>query len=206
MRVHFLFAVLLLLLGLYLNVTKVEFLILLMAIVFVLFAEMVNTALEQTVDFTTKGINPVVRIIKDVSAGAVLLSAATGFIVVYVIFSRYVNIPFEEMAVRIRHSPWHITFIALIVVLSLVIAGKVLSHSGTPLRGGMPSGHAALAFCIWTAIFFSTTNNFVIILAFILAFFVARSRTANAIHNIWEVISGAVLGVLATTAIFQILK
>ncbi len=206
MRVHFLFAVLLLLLAIYLNISKIELLILLIAIAFVLFAEMMNTAVEYTIDLASKTVNPVARIVKDVSAGAVLLSAVTGLIVVYIIFFRHLNIPFESMVIKIKQSPWHLTFIALILVLSLVIAGKVFSHSGTPFRGGMPSGHAALAFCIWTAILFSTSNNFIIILVFVLAFFVARSRTANAIHNIWEVLSGAVLGVLATTLVFQLLK
>lgn len=206
MRVHFLSAVLLLLLGIYLNVSRIEFLILLTAIAFVLFAEMVNTAIEYTINLASKTVNPIARIVKDVSAGAVLLSAVNGLIVVYIIFSRHLNIPFESMVVRIKQSPWHLTFIALIVVLSLVIVGKVFSHSGTPVRGGMPSGHAALAFCIWTTILFSTANNFIVILAFILAFLVARSRMTNDIHNIWEILSGALLGVLATTLVFQILK
>lgn len=206
MRIHFLFAVLLLLLGIYLNLRGIELLILLMAIAFVLFAEMFNTAIEYTVDLISNTVNPLARIIKDISAGAVLLASATGLIVFYMIFSRYLNMPFESAVIRIKESPWHITFIALVVVLSTVVAAKVLLHKGTPMRGGMPSGHAAMAFCIWTAVLFSTTNNFIIISTFILAFLVARSRLANAVHNVWEVLSGAILGILATTVIFQILK
>ncbi len=206
MRIHFLFAVLLLVLGIYLNLSGIELLILLMAIAFVLFAEMFNTAIEYTVDLISNTVNPLARIIKDIGAGAVLLASATGLIVFYVIFSRHLNIPFESAVIKIKESPWHITFIALVVVLSAVVAAKVLLHKGTPMRGGMPSGHAAMAFCMWTAVLFSTTNNFVIIITFILAFLVARSRLANAVHNIWEVLSGAVLGILTTTAVFQILK
>jgi len=179
---------------------------LLVAIIFVLFAEMVNTAIEFTVNLVSDTINPLARIVKDISAGAVLLSALNGLIVCYVIFSRHLHIPFDSTMLKIKQSPWHITFIALIVVLGLVITGKVFSHRGTPFRGGMPSGHAALAFSIWTAIFFSVTNDFVIILTFILAFLVARSRVDNSIHNVWEVTSGAIIGMLVTTVIFQILK
>ncbi len=206
MRLHFLFAVLLLLIGIYLNLSKIELLILLMAIAFVLFAEVFNTAIEYTVDLVSNTVNPLARIIKDIGAGAVLLASTTGLIVFYIIFSRHFNIPFENAVINIKQSPWHITFIALIAVLSMVIAGKVFLRSGTPARGGMPSGHAALAFSIWTAILFSTANNFIVMLTFILAFLVARSRMVNAIHNIWEVLSGAVLGVLATTVVFQVLK
>jgi diacylglycerol kinase (ATP) len=206
MRVHFLFFLLILLLGIYLNVSAVELLMLLIAVVFVLFAEIFNTAIEVTVDLISNTVNPPARIIKDISAGAVLLSALNGLIVCYVIFSRHLHMPFDNTMLKIKQSPWHVTFIALIVVLGLVIAGKVFLHRGTPFRGGMPSGHAAFAFSIWTVILFSVTNDFVIILTFILAFLVARSRIVSSIHNIWEVLSGAIIGVLATTVVFQILK
>ena len=203
---HFLFAVLILLFGVYLNLSGNELLILLLAITFVLCAEMFNTALEFTVDLVSDTVNPLARIIKDVGAGAVLLAALNGFVVCYVIFSHRLSIPLDLAISTIKESPWYITFVALVVVLSLVITGKILLHRGTPFRGGMPSGHAAFAFAVWTAILFSTVNEFVIVLTFILAFLVARSRIVSSIHNIWEVLSGAVIGILATTVVFQVLK
>lgn len=206
MRIHFLFSVLLLLAAIYLNVGHADLLIIMLTIAFVLVVEIVNTAIEFTVDLSTNTINPIARIIKDISAGAVLLSACTALVIFYIVFSRYLNFPLEAAIFKIKQSPWHVTFISFIVVLSLVMAGKVLLHKGTPLRGGMPSGHAAIAFSIWTAIIFLTASNSVIILTFILAFFVARSRVVESIHNVWEVVAGALLGVLATTLIFQILK
>jgi len=206
MRLHFLSSILILLLGVYLNLSKVELLVLLLAIIFVLCAEMFNTAIEFTVDLISNTVNPLARIIKDIGAGTVLLSALNALVVCYVIFSQYLNIPFDNAMMKIKQSSWHMTFMALIIVLGLVIIGKVLLHSGTPFRGGMPSGHAAAAFSIWTAILFSTSNNFVIVLTFLLAFLVARSRVSNAIHSIWEVLSGAAIGILATTIVFQILK
>ncbi|MDD5680681.1 MAG: diacylglycerol kinase [Candidatus Omnitrophica bacterium] len=206
MRIHFLFSVVILLAAIYLNVGHVDLLIVIFTMAFVLVAEIINTAIEFTVDLTTNTVNPVARIIKDISAGAVLLSACAALVIFYLIFARYLNFPLEAAIFKIKQSAWHVTFIAFIVVLSLVIAGKVLLHKGRPLRGGMPSGHAALAFSMWTAIVFSTGNNLVIILALILAFAVARSRVIESVHNIWEVVAGALLGVLATTLIFQILK
>lgn len=206
MRVHFLFAILIVLFGIYLNLNAVELLILLVTMTFVLCAEMFNTAIEFTVDLISNTVNPLARIIKDIGAGTVLLSALNGLVVCYIIFSRHLCISFGNAAMKIKQSPWHITFIALIVVLALVIVGKVLLHSGTPFRGGMPSGHAAIAFSLWTIILFSIDNDVVIILSFVLAFLVARSRVVDTIHNIWEVVSGAVMGILTTTVVFQILK
>jgi len=206
MRVHFLFAVFIILLGIYINLSALEIIALVITITGVLCAEVFNTAIEHTVDLISDKRSPLGRIVKDVGAGAVLLAAISAAIVGYIIFSRHLNIPFENVVVRIKQSSWHITFIAIIVVISLVIAGKVVFHSGTPFRGGMPSGHAALAFSFWTAILFCTSDDVVVILAFILAFLVARSRVISAIHNTWEALSGAVIGILATTLVFQILK
>lgn len=206
MRIHFLFSVIIMLAAIYLNVSKPELLIVLLAAAFVLVAEIVNTAVEYAADLATNTINPAARVIKDISAAAVLISAITAFVVFYIVFSRYLDVPFESVIFKIKQSPWHITFIAFIIVLSLVVAGKVFFHKGTPLRGGMPSGHAALAFAMWTAVAFSSANNLVIVLAFMLAFLVARSRIIESIHTIREVVMGAFVGILATTLVFQILK
>jgi diacylglycerol kinase (ATP) len=143
---------------------------------------------------------------KDIGAGVVLLTSINAAIVGYALFSR--KIPFNvdaEMA-RIRQSPWHMTFIAVILVFGLSILGKLVFHRGTPLRGGMPSGHAAIAFSIWTVIVFLANNSIVIALAFVMAFLIARHRIKDAIHSFWEVLAGAVLGVLVTTLVFQLLR
>ena len=50
----------------------------------------------------------------------------------------------------------HLTVIAIAVVIMLVIAIKAYFGTGTPLRGGLPSGHAAVAFGGWAAITFVT--------------------------------------------------
>jgi len=205
MRLHFLFATLVLVVGLYLNLPKVELLLLVGAISLVLVLEMVNTAVELTVDLIKNVYHPVARIIKDVTAGAVFLSALNAAAVGYVIFSRRLGVHIAEGVVRIAHSSWYVTFIALLVVLLIVLAGKVFFHKGTPFRGGMPSGHAAFAFSLWTVIIFSTGNALIIFLSFILAFLIARHRMKDNIHTLWEVTAGALLGILATALVFQLL-
>ncbi len=205
MRIHFLATVFILVLGLYLNLSKVELLLLLGAISLVLVLEMVNTSVELTVDLIKNVYHPLARIIKDVIAGAVFISALNALAVGYVIFSRRMGIHLADGITRVTHSPWHITFIALLVVLLLVLTGKVFFHKGTPFRGGMPSGHSAFAFSLWTVIVFSTRNALIMFLSFILAFLIARHRMKDHIHTLWEVAAGAILGVLATALIFQLL-
>ncbi|MBI5144476.1 MAG: diacylglycerol kinase [Candidatus Omnitrophica bacterium] len=206
MRVHFLSALLILLLAIYLNFTSSELLILCITITLVLAAEMINTAVELVVDIVKSEFHPIARVIKDIGAGAVLLASINAVIAGYLLFSKKIPFRIEDEVIRIRQSPWHLTFISLILVLGASIIGKVLFHKGTPLRGGMPSGHAAVAFSIWVIISFLTNNSIVIILTFLMAFLIARHRIKDSIHTIWEVLAGAALGVLLTTLVFQIFR
>lgn len=204
MRVHFLSTLFILLLAIYLNFTSAEILILCITITVVLAAEMINTAMELVVDMVKSEFHPIARVIKDISAGAVLLASINAVIVGYLLFASKFPFNIEEGVVRIRQSPWHLTFTSLILVFGTVLIGKVVFHRGTPLRGGMPSGHAAIAYSIWTIIAFLTNNSIVTILTFLMAFLIARHRIRDSIHTIWEVVAGAILGVLLTTLVFQI--
>ncbi len=206
MRVHFLSALFIILLSIYLNFSMTDVVILCTVIAFVLMTEMINTTVELVVDVVKPEYHPVARIIKDVSAGAVLIAAINAVIVGYTIFSRHLPFPLEAGIARIRQSPWHATFISIILVFGSAIIGKIIFHKGTPLRGGMPSGHSAVAFSIWTIITFMTDNSIVVILSFVMAFLIARHRVKDAVHTIWEVVAGGILGVLLTTLVFQLLR
>lgn len=206
MRVHFLFSLFFLLLGVYLNFTYLELLALTITITLVLATEMVNTAIEFVVDMVKSEFHPIARIIKDVSAGAVLLTSINAVTVGYALFARKIPFSIDVEMARIKQSPWHITFIALILVFGVTIIGKILFQKGTPLRGGMPSGHAAIAFSIWTIIAFLTNNSIVIALSFVMAFFIARHRIKDAVHTFWEVLAGGIIGILLTTLIFQFFR
>ena len=205
MRLHFLIAILVLVAGIYFNLPKTDLLLVLGVIMLVLVLEMVNTAIELITDLIKNTYHPLARIIKDTTAGAVFLAALNAVVVGYVVFSRCFSSYTEGGVSKIIHSPWHITFIAFLVVMLLAIAGKVIFQRGTPFRGGMPSGHAAFAFSIWTIIVFSTRSSLIIMLSFIMAFLIARHRLKDDIHTLWEVLAGSLLGILATACVFQLL-
>ena len=206
MRLHFFIGLLVLLLGIFLNFTYIELIILCLTILFVLFAEMFNTALEHTIDIVKEEFHPLARIVKDICAGAVLLSAISAVIVGYILFSTRTGVRIEDNVIKIKESNWHFTFIVLLVLLGLVVLSKILLRSGTPLRGGMPSGHSAIAFSIWTIISLLYPKGLVIFLVFVLAFLVSRSRIRDRVHSTLEVFTGAALGALITLLIFQILR
>jgi len=206
MRIHFLLGIFVLIMGIYLDLSKTDLLFVCVAISLVLICEMINTSMELTVDLVKDAFHPLARIIKDVSAGAVFISALNALVVGYIVFSRTLTFRIEDGIYRLKQSTWHITFIALIAVLFLVVLGKVISRKGTPFRGGMPSGHSAFAFSIWTIIAFLTQEGLITVLAFVMAALIARHRVIAKIHTAWEVFVGGLLGTLATAFVFQALR
>jgi diacylglycerol kinase (ATP) len=206
MRVHFLAAIFLVLLGIYLSFNAIELTILCLTITLVLTAEMINTSIELIVDLIKSELHPMARIIKDVAAGGVLVTAINACIVTYILFSRKVPFDIRSHIMTVRSSPWQVTFIALIMVLSVTILGKLTMHKGNLFRGGMPSGHSAVAFAIWTIVAFLANNLVVVVLTFVMAFLIARHRLKESIHTLSEVVIGSVLGILITILIFQIFR
>jgi diacylglycerol kinase (ATP) len=80
-----------------------------------------------------------------------------------------------------------------------------LLHRGTPMRGGMPSLHAALAYAVFMLVaLLPGTPLLVVVLVFFLAFMVTQSRIASRVHTFYEVISGAVWGMALTFLLFKL--
>jgi len=89
----------------------------------------------------------------------------------------------------------------------LVIATKAWTGRGTPLRGGLPSGHAAIAFGLWIAATYivSADHRFLISsIAFIMALLVAQTRVESGVHSALEVLYGGLLGALTSLVLFQL--
>src|SRR3972149_3666243 len=97
--------------------------------------------------------------------------------------------------------------VASTVTVIIVIAVKAYTGRGTPLRGGLPSGHAAVAFAGWmavTLILDASAHRFLISsVTFIMAMLVAQTRVETGVHSASEVASGGVLGALVTLFLFQ---
>ncbi len=74
-KVHLLAAFLVVLFGLLLKASRLEWCVLFLAVALVLAAEMLNTAIEKLCDLTHPEQNETIRIVKDVSAGMVLVCA-----------------------------------------------------------------------------------------------------------------------------------
>src|SRR6185295_19931746 len=84
-------------------------------------------------------------------AGAVLIATAVAVAVGYLVFSGQVAERSSKLLDRLTNVPAELTLIALVLTSILVIGTKALTGRGSPLRGGLPSGHAAIAFSGWMA-------------------------------------------------------
>jgi diacylglycerol kinase (ATP) len=148
------------------------------------------------------------KLAKDIAAGAVLIAAVNAIAVGYLVFSGQVADRSNDFLDRLSKAPAELVLVALVLVVALVIAMKALSGRGTPLRGGWPSGHAAVAFAGWTAVTLTLDGSehrfLVSSLAFIMALLVAQTRVESGVHSTLEVVTGATLGAIVTFAIFQV--
>jgi len=204
MKIHFAVAVGILIFSLFFELSRSEFLILLLTISLVMIAEMINTSIETAIDLITDQYHIFAKIAKNVAAGAVLIAAINSVLVAYFIFFQRMNPYTLQILHRVRQSPIHITFIVFLLVIFVVIALKAYLGRGTPLQGGMPSGHAAVAFALAISITFISESTFIATLSILMALLVCQSRIEGKIHNLAEVIVGAFLGSMISVMIFQI--
>jgi diacylglycerol kinase (ATP) len=208
MRLHFAAAVVVIVVAVAVGVSKIELSVLLISIAFVLVAEMINTAIEGAIDAATTSFDPMAKLAKDIAAGAVLIASVNAVAVGYLVFAGKAADKTAEVLDRVRGAPAQITLVALVLTVIIVIATKAWTGRGTPLRGGIPSGHAAVAFAGWMAATYivSDSHRFVVsALTFIMALLVAQTRVESGVHSALEVAYGGALGALVTLAVFQLL-
>jgi diacylglycerol kinase (ATP) len=211
MRIHFAAAAAAMFACIMLGTTRQDLALVIFAASFVIAAEMLNTAIEAAIDVATTSFNPLAKVAKDVAAGAVLIATFNAIAVGYLVFAPRVGDPSRRALLAVKDAPVHITFVALVLTLLGTISLKVISgRAGTPLRGGWPSGHSAIAFAAWMAITFVTTGTtygtLVSALTFVLALLVCHTRVEAGVHTTGEVIAGAIVGASITLLVFQLFE
>ena len=208
MRIHFLIAAGVLVAAVGFGVDRLELIVLLLSICFVLVAEMFNSAVEAAVDVASTSFDPMAKLAMDIAAGAELISAVNAVAVGYLVFSGEVADRSSRFLDRLSNAPAQLTVVALVLTIFLVLATKAITGRGTPLRGGLPSGHAAVAFAGALAIMLVLDDSghrfLVSSLAFIMALLVAQTRVESGVHSSVEVLYGGLLGALTTLVLFQL--
>lgn len=95
-RIHLLFTVLVIVCGILLQITLLEWGVILLAIGIVWVVEALNTVFERLFDLLDENYNPIIKIGKDVSAAAVLISAIISAIIGILILAP----PFIALLIR----------------------------------------------------------------------------------------------------------
>lgn len=208
-RIQLILAVIVLALSLFYGLGTTEFLCLVFALFFVIFAEMVNTAIETVVDLFVDVYHPKAKIAKDVAAGAVVLSACNALIVGYFIFFNAENMKAISDSIfnNMVKSPQHLAFVAIILVVIAVIAIKAScskkKERGQLIKEGfVPSGQSAVAFAALTAIWINSKDIVTFTLALVLSLLVVENRVYNNARTKAEVVFGACMGVLIVMLVY----
>ncbi|CCZ18718.1 MAG: diacylglycerol kinase [Clostridium sp.] len=208
-RIQLVLAVIVLALSLFYGLGTTEFLCLVFALFFVIFAEMVNTAIETVVDLFVDVYHPKAKIAKDVAAGAVVLSACNALIVGYFIFFNAENMKAISDSIfnNMVKSPQHLAFVAIILVVIAVIAIKAScskkKERGQLIKEGfVPSGQSAVAFAALTAIWINSKDIVTFTLALVLSLLVVGNRVYNNARTKAEVVFGACMGVLIVMLVY----
>lgn len=202
MRIHLIIGLLVVILATILGVSRLELMVLLLSIGGMFVAELINTAIEEVVNLITTDYHPVAAVAKNISAGAVLVASMTSVSIGYLVFIDYF-LSFDDLIFR-QVIPLHYLIVLTLVTVVLVIIGwKASLGQDQLLRGGMPSGHTAVAFALAVTIW-EISNGLSVLAGFALAILVGQSRVEGKIHNWLEVITGGLVGVLIALIFFRL--
>ena len=86
LKIHFIIMTLVIIAGIIFNISAMEWIVCLLLFAIVISLELINTAIETTVDIAMPDINEKAKYAKDIAAGAVLFSAIISIIVGLIIF------------------------------------------------------------------------------------------------------------------------
>ena len=208
MLFHMIMAFFVIILAMILDFTRLELIVIGLTIVFVLVAELFNTAIEVLTDLASDNkYHELAKKTKDIAAGAVLLSAIASVFVGYLLIYPKIKEMIEKGSYQFKamENAEHMIIISIVVTLIavLLLKGIFYKKNTSYLFGGSVSGHAALAFNLSTIATILADNISLIIIVNILAIIVAESRYEAKIHSLKEVVLGFILGISLALLLFM---
>ncbi|MDO4661684.1 MAG: diacylglycerol kinase [Tissierellia bacterium] len=205
MKFHAIASLVVLLFSLFMNISRIEMILVILATSFVFVSELINTAIEQTVNLASKGkYSEFAKAAKDVSAGATLVAAVGALFVAYLVFfDKVINLS-NSVLLKIQRAPSHLALITLafVVIFTVLLKGLFYRGHGTAFHGGAVSGHTAISFSLATIGAIMARDVNLAIIFFLIALIVAESRFEANIHSIKEIIAGGILGIVLAFLIF----
>ena len=192
--------------SLFFNLSKLEFICLIFSYVAIIFAEMINTAIETVVDLYIDVYHPKAKIAKDVAAGAVVITALTALVITYFILFDKIGQEGISIIKTVINSPAYLAFVAIALVIIITVALKAAKINGIKLKEKfIVSGQAMMAFAAVTAIWINTENIVVVALAMIMAIIITLNRLESGQRKLIEVILGAAIGIAVTLLVYGLM-
>lgn len=198
-------AVIVMIVSLFFDLNKAEFLCLMFTVVLIIVAEMINTAIETVVDLYTDLYHPKAKIAKDVGAGAVVITAINAIIVAYFLFFEKISTIGLKIIEEVVNSPVHLAFVAILLTVIVIVtlkAAATKNHHKFIKENFMPSGQTAVAFAGLTIIWLTTRNVVVFTLCLVLALIIGINRYENKKRSISEIIVGACVGIMVVILLY----
>lgn len=208
MRFHLFVVIVVIVLGMFIDLSLREMLVLLFTISLVLVAEMFNSAIEATVDLVSPNYHPLAKFAKDIAAGAVLITTMIALIVGGLLIfgeNRWEAIKINLTTEGIGLGPLPRLFLGGAVLFFTIVIGKGIGKRGKVLQGGLVSGHAAYGFFCAIAIVFLTQNALASAIAIFLAAMIAQSRYEARYHSVFELSLGAGVGTILALLVFGLM-
>lgn len=198
-------AVAVMLVSLFFDLNKAEFLCLMFTVVLIIVAEMINTAIETVVDLYTDLYHPKAKIAKDVGAGAVVITAINAVIVAYFLFFEKISTIGLKLIDEVVNSPIHLAFVAVLLTVIVIVtlkAAATKNHHKFIKENFMPSGQTAVAFAGLTIIWLTTRNVVIFTISLLLALIIAINRYEKGKRSKSEIIVGACIGVMVVVLLY----
>lgn len=201
MKFHFFVAFLVLLAALFVHLNKIDILFILLAVTLMIVTELINTAVEKTVDLAMPEQHPLAKIAKDVAAASVLVSAVFAIVVGMIVFYEPIDIMFRHARKSTAPMSAAIIWVLLaLVILSVIVIETRFANKGKFIR---PSLLTAVAFAVSTLITMNTSHTFIALLAYTLSaliFLVLYDKKARPFRALvlGALIGGAVTGLAYT--------
>lgn len=204
MKFHFTAALIVLLLALFFDLSRLDILFIILAITLILVAELINTAIEKAVDLAMPELHPIAKIAKDVAAGAVLVTAIFAVVVGLIVF-------FEPINQLLTHSREHaqtvsvdaIWLFAGLVVLSVIMLQTRFSKKRKSLQ---PSLFAALSFSLATMIVLYASELFVGLLALALSLITVTVLYEKTERSFSSLLFGGLIGLVITVLAYFLVQ
>lgn len=198
-------AVAVMLVSLFFDLNKAEFLCLMFTVVLIIVAEMINTAIETVVDLYTDLYHPKAKIAKDVGAGAVVIAAINAVIVAYFLFFEKISTIGLKLVDEVANSPVHLAFVAILLTVIVIVTLKAAATKNNHKfikENFMPSGQTAVAFAGLTIIWLTTRNTVIFTIALVLALIIAINRYEHGKRSKSEIVVGACVGIMVVILIY----